>query len=97
MMTDSKKYKVTICGELYTIVSDEPEHQLLQAINLVDSMMQNALQTATTIVDQRKIAILTALSIASKLIAAEASLETIRITKEKLLERIDCEVFDQCS
>lgn len=93
MMTESKKYKVVIGGETYTIVSDEPEHQLMKAVAAVDSFLQaNACNTKAPN-DQKKLAVLAALTMASKYVASEAALEQVNSTKEELLKRIECEVF----
>lgn len=40
MSNEVKKYNLTICGHVYTFMSDEPELAIMQAAQHVDSLMQ---------------------------------------------------------
>jgi cell division protein ZapA (FtsZ GTPase activity inhibitor) len=93
MIAESKKYKVVIGGEQYTIISDEPEGHIMKAVSLVDSLLVQNFPATLSLVDQRKHVVLAALTLASKLIATQIAFEQVRSTKEELLKRIECEVF----
>lgn len=70
MNTNTKNYKVVIDGEKYTLVSDEGEVSVLKAAALVDEIMVT-LSSQLEHVDKRKIAVLTALQLASKYLHSE--------------------------
>ncbi len=74
MICDTKKYKVTIFGESYVLVSDEPEGRLSRSTALVDALMQDIAQQSG-ITDVKKLAVLAALQVASTLARLEAHLD----------------------
>jgi cell division protein ZapA (FtsZ GTPase activity inhibitor) len=60
MNSSSQKYRVSIFGQTYSLVSDESEEQLLAAAKSVDRMMREIAPQSTE-VDVAKVAVLTAL------------------------------------
>jgi cell division protein ZapA (FtsZ GTPase activity inhibitor) len=67
----AQKIKVTILGESYSLVSDESEDLVKTSASLVDSMMHDLTRKLGTAVEARKIAVLVALQLANKQLAAE--------------------------
>lgn len=67
----TQKIKVTILGESYTLVSDESEELIKSSAALVDNQMQELTKKLGTSIEARKIAVLVALQLASKQLAAE--------------------------
>jgi cell division protein ZapA (FtsZ GTPase activity inhibitor) len=65
-----KKYNLTIFGENYVILSDEPEERLYAAAQLVDSFMHEAKQKRSSS-QTYSVAVLAALQLASKFLATK--------------------------
>ena len=70
IMNEKKIYKVQIFEELYTLLSDDPESFVLKAAELVDLIMKDV-SCQSMISDPKKVAILSALRIADKLLNIE--------------------------
>ena len=92
MMNTKKSYKVTIFGDQYTLVSDESEQRVVQSASLVDTLMKE-IAAASKISDHKKIAVLAALRLASKLDALESEVSHSDNEKERLLQRIEKELL----
>lgn len=65
-MMNGQEYKVSIYGDLYTLKSDEPSERVVQAAEMVDSLMREMAGAAH--VDAKNLAVLTALILANKLL-----------------------------
>lgn len=65
--------KLEIFDEIYTVVSDEPEERVLEASMVVDDLMKEMAAQAPHL-EVKKMAILAALQLASKLVAAQEAL-----------------------
>ena len=74
----ARRIKVTIAGELYSLLSDEPEDQVQSAADEVDTLMGD-IARRSGIIDTRKIAVLAALQCVSQK----------RITEKKILSSLD--------
>lgn len=85
-----QRYKVTIGGESYFLVSDEPEEHVRAVAKLVDSQMQMIAQLGGD--DPKRVAVLVALQCASKMVAATELIEKYTAHNEKLLRLITDEV-----
>ena len=70
MMNEKKSYKIQIFEEHYVLSSDEPEAFIVKAAEIVDASMKE-ISRHFAITDAKKIAILSALRIASKLLHCE--------------------------
>ena len=70
MMNEKKSYKVQILEEHYVLSSDESEALVLKAAEMVDASMKE-ISHKFAITDVKKIAVLTALRIADKLLHGE--------------------------
>ena len=70
MMNEKKSYKVQIFEEQYVLSSDESEALVLKAAEMVDIAMKE-ISHHFAITDAKKIAVLSALRIASKLLHSE--------------------------
>ena len=92
MKNEKKSYRVQIFGDEYTVISDEPENQVIQAATLIDSLMHEIIQNAQ-LTDPKKIAVLAALRVASKLLDCEQSLATDNNKKVALVEYIEQELL----
>ena len=69
-MNEKKSYKVQIFEETYVLSSDEPEALVVKAAEMVDASMKE-ISHKFAITDVKKIAVLTALRIADKLLHGE--------------------------
>jgi cell division protein ZapA (FtsZ GTPase activity inhibitor) len=70
MMNEKKSYKVQIFEENYVLSSDESDALVVKAAQLVDSSMKE-ISRQSSITDVKKIAVLSALRIAGKLLSYE--------------------------
>ncbi len=66
MSNEVKKYKVSIFGETYTLVSDETDEQIIAAAHAVDILMRE-ISEKSHLADPKRISILAALQLASQL------------------------------
>jgi cell division protein ZapA len=69
-MNEKKNYKVHIFEEHYVLLSDEPEAFVLKVAETVDAVMKD-ISHQLMITDPKKIAVLSALKIADKLLSLE--------------------------
>lgn len=74
MKQEVKKYKARIGNDVYILVSDEEEATIFQAVQTVDSMIKELAAKAGDI-EEKKVAVLAALQIATKLYQVEKTLE----------------------
>lgn len=88
MMNEQKKYKLSIAGGEYTVISDEPQELIVKSADMVDSLMKELLMAAPK-ADQQKIAVLVALQLASKLYKAELQVADKSEHEKSLLNQID--------
>lgn len=82
--------KLLIFGDHYSVVSDESQSQLAHAASKVDSLM-NEISTKFPHIDEKRIAVLAALQLASTIIALEAQIEHTSIRHKELVDRIEHE------
>lgn len=64
-MTQAKRFDIQLYGETYTIISDESEQKVLEIAKNVDELMR-AIAQRTGSSDVKKIAVLTALKLATE-------------------------------
>lgn len=83
MSTQARKYKVTIFGESYTLVSDEPEQHVVESARNVDSLM-SAISRDSGIVDVKKLAVLVSLQLASELRHLKTGNEALKNERNRL-------------
>lgn len=88
MMQEVKKYNVTVLRESYTLLSDEPEQQVHQAAQLVDSLMSEIQQKCQGL-ELSKIAVLTALKLASTVVSGKYQVERSQQSINDLLKKIE--------
>ena len=91
-MNQTKSVKVSIFGDQYSFLSDEPEAQVLEAARRVDALMQE-IAGKLTHPDLKKIAVLLAVQIMSKHIALESALESDTQKLKQLMDMVDREVY----
>lgn len=66
MISPLQKYKISLFGEIQTLVSDEPQENILSAVHQVDTLMKEiAAQTRCS--DAKRVALLAALRLAQQL------------------------------
>ena len=88
MDSELKKYRARIFGDTYSIVSDEKEALILEAVKVVDSIMRE-IADASQAVDPKKIAVLTALKIAAKSLNYEAVIEHEKRLSSRIMNVLD--------
>lgn len=64
MENDLKRFKVSIFGDTYSLVSDESDDLLLKAAKIVDTSLKDIVANKHVEVDSKKIAVLVALQFA---------------------------------
>ena len=88
MDSELKKYRARIFGDTYSIVSDEKEMLILEAVKVVDGMMRE-IADASQVVDPKKIAVLTALKIATRSLHFEAAIEQEKRLSSRIMNVLD--------
>jgi cell division protein ZapA (FtsZ GTPase activity inhibitor) len=73
MNSPLQKYKVSLFGEIYNLVSDESESLLLSSASLVDSLMKEMAQH-TRCTDTKRLALLVALHLAQQQLSDQSKL-----------------------
>jgi cell division protein ZapA (FtsZ GTPase activity inhibitor) len=87
-MNALKKYKVSLLGEPYMLVSDEPEEHLLLSAQRVDDLMKHIAERSG-ISDLKRIAVLASLQLANQIQHLEMLLEQHEQKELNLLTLID--------
>lgn len=82
-----KKHIVTIGDDVYTLLSDESEETVLQAVRMLDELM-STIMLQSSVSDKKKIAVLAALQIALQLKNLEQQMQSL----EQLSNAIDSEM-----
>ncbi len=90
-METLKKYKVSIFGESYTLVSDEREEHVLLSAQQIDCLMRD-LAEKTGLADTKRIAVLAALQVACEFKNTYALLEESERRGLELIARLDQEL-----
>ncbi len=80
------KVKVTIFGSTYFLITDQTEDHIHQAASHVDQIMKSLQHSVE---DTSKIAVLTALQLASKLLILEQQQHYAFNEQKRLMEKID--------
>jgi cell division protein ZapA (FtsZ GTPase activity inhibitor) len=93
MVNEAKKYTVTILGTSYTLRSDESEQHVFHAGALVDSLVNEIVAKADKLED-KQIAVLAALKLASKLLHLESIMLQTKEVEQFLIEQISEELAD---
>ncbi len=86
-----KKYKISIFGSSYTLVSDDSPELLQAAAKIVDAMMRD-IAKGSQISDPKSIAILVALNIATKNITLEENSQENEFNHKELFHRIEKQI-----
>lgn len=75
-MEEKLTLKVSICGKRYTVTTDEDELLIERAAEMVDTLMaQKASLMSGGTIDQSKIAVVTALQLATEMLKKERELK----------------------
>mgnify|MGYP003404867317 CR=1 FL=1 len=90
-MNNLKKYKISIYGSNYTIVSDEHQDIINEAAKLVDSHMRDT-SSQSQIHDPKSLAILAALNAAVKSVNAQNEVNQMIDSYQKLLDKLDVDL-----
>lgn len=83
--------KVLIFGHEYSLVTTESENHIVQSARQVDAIMREIASPAV-VTDERKIAVLAALRIASKMLKLEEDIANSVIRQDRISAKIDHEV-----
>jgi len=85
-----KKYRARIFGDTYSIVSDETDILILEAVKIVDGLMRE-IADASQACDPKKIAVLTALKIATRTLHVEAIMEQEKRLSNRIMNVLNRE------
>lgn len=88
MMDVPKNFKVSIFGEVYSLMSNESDQHLLEASRRVDHMMKEIAEM-TGIQDAKRLAVLVALRLASSMLFAEVAAQKHVQYYQKIAHKID--------
>lgn len=88
MTETTKSIKIHILGEDYSIVSDESADHIVQAAELVNSYMQE-ITAKSSVSNEKRIAVLGALRLASKLVQLEAAVSQDKKKEQELIALLD--------
>ncbi len=91
-MNEAKSYKVCILDDQYALLSDESEDRVQSLAKCVDKMMREIADKAQG-ASHKKIAVLTALQFASKLLVLEEQMQQVENVQGRLSELIDGEIL----
>lgn len=91
MSAEIKKYKARIFGELYAIVSDEPEEFVAEIVAKVDDFMKEISKKSSGALDAKKIAVLAALRATQELLILQRRLQQEHAHGEKIMMLLDKE------
>lgn len=94
MTKDVKKYKMTIAGESYFLVSDEPEERINRVAQYVDDHMRRIAQLGHAD-DPQRLAVLVALQTTSKMLEYSELMKTFQQHHEKMIDQINREVTSE--
>ena len=83
------KAKITIFGSTYFLVTNQTEDHLYQAAAYVDQIMKNLQHSVD---EPSKIAVLTALQLASKLLLLEQEQNYAMLEQKRLMEKMNSRV-----
>lgn len=86
----ANNYKLTVFGDQYSVVSDESQSHVNQAADMVDKLMQE-ISAKLSQIDEKRIAVLVALQMASKVLALEKQIENTTEFHKEFAERIENE------
>ena len=87
-MLSGKKYTVQICGETYTIVTDESPAKIESSVACVDTLMRNISDGATS-TSLKKAAILAALKLSLEMQTLKHELDQTQQTVQKLITQLE--------
>lgn len=96
MTHELKKYRFTIFGEAYSLVSDEPEALLQEAAHQIDALMRDIAQKSQ-IGDPKKIAVLAAMQSIRHAQQCESELVSFKNEQARLIELLDRELLARTS
>jgi cell division protein ZapA len=91
-MKTFKKTKVSIFGETYVLLSDESEEHINAVVQEVDDLMR-IIASKSEISDSKKIAVLTAVQLASQLKALREQIASYSNKERELVDHIDRELL----
>lgn len=87
-MNESKSFKVSIFGDVYSLMSDQPEEHLYEASQVVDQMMKEVV-AGTGIQDTKRIAVLVALRLTSTNLMNDAEINSHKACYQALTQKIE--------
>lgn len=91
-MKTFKKTKVSIFGETYVLLSDESEEHIGAVVQEVDDLMR-IIASKSEISDSKKIAVLTAVQLASQLRVLQEQIASYSNKERELVDHIDRELL----
>ena len=87
-MSENKKCVVTIFGDEYTLVTTESEKHVMESATSVDQLMKAIAKQAPSY-EVKRVAVLAALRLASKVLELEQKLQAQQIHMQELVKDLD--------
>lgn len=91
MKNEYRSCKISIFGDEYALRSDETAEHMAQAASMVDVAMREIAQVSS-VGDAKKIAVLSALRIASKLLHLQEEIAINKRQEAELLSRLESDI-----
>lgn len=83
-------YKLLIFDDQYSVVSDESQAHITKAAAMVDALMREIASKLSN-VDEKRVAVLVALQMASQIAALESQIEHTSVCHKELADRVERE------
>jgi cell division protein ZapA len=83
-MNEAKNYTIRVFNDQYVIQSDEPDELVRSAAQRVDALMHE-IAAKNKNIDQKKVAVLAALRLASQLVHMEYLCDDVRRKEQELI------------
>jgi cell division protein ZapA (FtsZ GTPase activity inhibitor) len=87
-MNEAKRIEVLLYGDSYSVISDEPAEKVLEVAKQVDELMR-LIARRTGLSDVKKIAVLTALKLATSQRKLEEDTLSYKQLCEQLIQTVD--------
>jgi len=87
-MLGSKRHTIQICGESYTIVSDESEEQIRSSVAMVDTLMRE-IAGGSVSSSLKKVAVLAALKLSLEMDGLKSELNQVQEAVQNLVGQVE--------
>lgn len=91
MSGDTKSYKITILGDMYSLVSDEPQNVIDDVVKHIDQVTALIKISAPQVIDDKKVSVLALLQVTIDLLSKKKMIVEYDQACERLIKKIDAD------